>query len=131
LVAVRKRRAAPRCLGVGPGGTKRLRRLARAIFKSSGKAAALRYSPPPARKKAKAFFRLTAPASAPFLDDAPKAAQRRPPLALGTASLEGRKETNITFRDNVSQQRLAQRRRQLRRRPKNGAGPGLLSEKTL
>jgi len=39
LVAVRKRRAAPRCLGVGPGGTKRLRRIARAIFKSGGKAA--------------------------------------------------------------------------------------------
>jgi len=34
----------------------------------------------PARKKAKAFFRSTAPASAPFLDDAPKAAQRLPLL---------------------------------------------------
>ena len=77
LVAVPKRRAAPRCLGVGPSGT------------------ALRYSPPPARKKAKAFFRLKPPASAPFLDDAPKAAQRRPPLALGTVSLDcGERKTS-------------------------------------
>ncbi len=112
LVEKRKRRAAPRCLGVGPGGT------------------ALRYSPPPARKKAKAFFRLRAPASAPFLDDAPKAAQRRPPLALGTVSLKGEKRKYLV-RGNVTQQRLAQRRRQLRRRPRNGAGPGPLSEKTL
>jgi len=73
LVAKRKRRAALRCLGVGPFGTP------------------LRYSPPPARTRAKALVRLKAPASAPFLDDAPKAAQRRPPLALGTVSLAGRK----------------------------------------
>ena len=85
----------------------------------------------PARKKAKAFFRLKAPASAPFLDDAPKAAQRRPPLALGTVSLEGRKRKKHLVRDDVSQQRLAQRRRQLRRRPRNGANAGLLSEKAL
>jgi len=84
LVAVRKRRAAPRCLGVGPAGT------------------ALRYSPPPARKKAKAFFRLKAPASAPLLDDAPKAAQRRPPLALGTVSPWGEEKKKHLVRGNVS-----------------------------
>ena len=65
----------------------------------------------PARNKAKALFRLTAPALLRSSGDAPKAGQLRPTLALETVSLGVGKGKNISCEVVSRQQRLAQLRR--------------------